>query len=74
MNKIFVALGFIALVITCTFAAREPLSLVFIIATFIIIGFGFGKIGEKAAFNSVLHRRRGVELYDSAPLVFWLYH
>jgi 4-amino-4-deoxy-L-arabinose transferase-like glycosyltransferase len=43
MNKIFVALGFIALVITCTFAAREPLSLVFIIATFIIIGFGFGK-------------------------------
>jgi hypothetical protein len=41
MNKIFVALGFIALVITCTFAAREPLSLVFIIATFIIIGFGF---------------------------------
>ncbi|WIJ78696.1 hypothetical protein [Enterobacter roggenkampii] len=54
MNKIFVALGFIALVITCTFAAREPLSLVFIIATFIIIGFGFGKIGEKAAFNSRL--------------------
>ena len=51
MNKIFVALGFIALIITCTLAVREPLSLVFIIVTFIIIGFGFGKIGEKAEFN-----------------------
>lgn len=51
MNKIFVALGFIALIITCTFAVREPISLVFIIGTFIIIGFGFGKIGEKAQFN-----------------------
>ncbi|MCU3630112.1 hypothetical protein N8V33_00030 [Enterobacter hormaechei subsp. steigerwaltii] len=61
MNKIFVALGFIALIITCTFAVREPISLAFIIGTFIIIGFGFGKIGEKAEFNSRLSQseRRG---------------
>lgn len=85
MNKIFVALGFIALVITCTFAAREPLSLVFIIATFIIIGFGFGKIGEKAAFNSRLTQaeRRGtlrfcavgflaVSLAANVGFIFWV--
>lgn len=85
MNKIFVALGFIALVITCTFAAREPLSLVFIIATFIIIGFGFGKIGEKAAFNSRLTQaeRRGtlrfcavgflaVSLAANVGFLFWV--
>ncbi len=61
MNKIFVALGFIALIITCAFAVREPISLVFIIGTFIIIGFGFGKVGEKAEFNSRLSQseRRG---------------
>ncbi|HBR3096778.1 TPA: hypothetical protein L9R41_004690 [Klebsiella pneumoniae] len=54
MNKAFVALGFIALIITCIFAIREPLSLVFIIGATLIIGCGFLKIGEKAEFNSRL--------------------
>lgn len=68
MNKIFVALGFIVLIITCTFAVREPLSLVFIIGTFIIIGFVFGKIGEKAELNSRLSQaeRRGTLRFCAA--------
>lgn len=54
MNKAFVAMGFIALIITCIFAAREPISLVFIVGAFVLIGYLFAKIGEKAKFNNHL--------------------
>lgn len=54
MNKVFVILAFIFLVVTCTFAIREPISLVFIIGSFLLIGYVFAKVGQKAEFNNRL--------------------
>lgn len=56
MNKIFVALAIIGLVITCIFAVREPMSLLFIIPAFVVVGSGFIKIAEKAEFNRRLSK------------------
>lgn len=85
VNKVFVAFAFIALIITCAFAVREPVSLVFIIVTTILIGAGFSKVAEKAKFNSRLSQSEKtgtlrfcsvgflvVSLVSNAGFLFWV--
>lgn len=56
MNKALVGLAFLALVVTCIFAVREPISLVFIICSFLLIAALFNWIGGKASVNRRLTR------------------
>ncbi|MGQ7808128.1 hypothetical protein ACUN3I_21240 [Hafnia alvei] len=54
LNKSIVMLAIAIFLLACFFALREPISLVFIIGSFLIIGCGFGKVSEMAEVNSRL--------------------
>lgn len=56
MNVFFVVLGLAGLIVTCIFGFREPTTLLFIIPVFILIGFTFMKIADKAKFNPRLSK------------------
>ncbi|WP_414163856.1 hypothetical protein ACMGGS_18585 [Superficieibacter sp. BNK-5] len=56
MNIFLVVLGLAGLIVTCIFGFREPTTLLFIIPVFILIGFTFMKIADKAKFNPRLSK------------------
>ena len=56
MNKVLVALGVLGLIVTCIFAIREPMSLVFIIGVFALIAYAFLRVSEKAGLNRRLSK------------------
>lgn len=56
MNIFLVALGILGLLVTCVFGFRDPITLLFILPTTILIGLAFMKIADKAKFNSRLSK------------------
>lgn len=56
MNIFMVALGIFGLLVTCVYGFRDPVTLLFIIPSTLLIGLTFMKIADKAKFNQRLSK------------------